>query len=231
MGIIIDLILLAIILINVLIGYKRGLIKVAFNVFAFIIALIVTLILVRPVSYLIINNTQMDENIKQIIIKNNELENEEQISDNNENSGKNIDKEDSTFIKKYIQKTIKEKTDNAKSKAIETVADSISKKVIEIGVSIILFIIIRIIIIFLSFISDIISKFPIIKQLNEIGGIVYGLLKAIIIIYSIITIVFIVSSIKGEGPVGNAIEKSFITKYLYNNNIIVNYCLLDKNLL
>ena len=55
MGIIIDLILLAIILINVLIGYKRGLIKVAFNIFAFIIALIVTLILVRPVSYLIIN--------------------------------------------------------------------------------------------------------------------------------------------------------------------------------
>ena len=74
MGIAIDLVLIFIILLNVFIGYKRGLIKVAFSIFAFLIALIATLILVKPISYLIINNTQIDENIKLIIVKNNKFD-------------------------------------------------------------------------------------------------------------------------------------------------------------
>ncbi len=233
MGIIVDLILIAIILLNVLLGYKKGLIKVAFSIFAFLIALITTLVFVKPVSYLIIENTQIDENIKMIIIKNNTYNNENKISEDNENSeidDKNTEDKD-TFIQKYIYGMIKEKTYEAKNKAVESFADSIAIKSVEILTSIALFIIIRIIIIFLGFLSDTISQIPVIKQFNEVGGIVYGLLKAVIIIYVILTIIFIVNSIKGGGVVGDVIENSYITKFLYNNNIIINYCFLGKSLL
>lgn len=233
MGIIVDLLLIVIILLNVILGYKKGLIKVAFSIFAFLIALITTLFLVKPVSYLIIKNTQLDENIKNIIIKNNTLNNENKISEDSESNEidkKNIE-ENNTFIKKYIYGIITEKTNEAKNKAVETIADTIAIKVVKILTAIVLFIVIRIIIIFLRFLSDMISKIPIIKQFNEVGGIIYGLLKAVIIIYAILTVIFIVNSIKGRGLVGDAIEDSYITKYLYNNNIIVNYCLLDKSLL
>ena len=263
MGIVVDFILVFIILLNVIIGYKKGLIKVAFSIFAFLIALIATLILFKPVSYFIINNTQIDENIKLIIVSNNKFNNENQTngeqenseseSENNkkekenenevENDNENeieIEKEkereeekeeNNTFIKKYVYGIISEKTNEAKNKAIETVADTVSVKAVEILTAIVLYIAIRIIIIFLSFLSDSIAKIPIIKQFNEVGGIVYGLLKSVIIIYLLLTIIFIVNSIKGSGFVGDAIENSYVTKYLYNNNIIVNYCLLDKNLL
>lgn len=233
MGIMVDLILIVIILLNVLLGYKKGLIKVAFSIFAFLIALITTLLLVKPVSYLIIKNTTLDENIKSIIIKNNTFNNENKINEDSENN--EIDEKDTednnTFIKKYIYGTITEKTNEAKNKAVETIADTIAIKVVNILTSIVLFIVIRIIIIFLGFLSDMISQIPVIKQFNEVGGIIYGLLKAVIIIYAILTIVFIFNSIKGSGFLGDAIEESYITKYLYNNNIIVNYCLLDKSLL
>ena len=86
MGIVVDFILVFIILLNVIIGYKKGLIKVAFSIFAFLIALIATLILFKPVSYFIINNTQIDENIKLIIVSNNKFNNENQTNGEQENS-------------------------------------------------------------------------------------------------------------------------------------------------
>ena len=59
----------------------------------------------------------------------------------------------------------------------------------------------------------------------------YGLIKGLIIIYVILTILFFVVSINENGIISNAIENSYITKFLYENNIIVNYCVLGKNLL
>ena len=85
--------------------------------------------------------------------------------------------------------------------------------------------------ILLKFLTEIIANLPIIKQFNEIGGLVYGIIKGLIIIYLILTIMFLVISINENGIIANAIEESNITKFLYNNNIIINYCLLDKNLL
>ena len=228
MGIIIDLILLIIVILNAIIGYKKGLIKVAFNIFAFLIALITTLILVKPVSHLIIKNTTIDENIKNIIINNNELKNDDQII---ENTDEDNQQKNNIFIQKYIEKVITEKTNEAKNKAVEIVADNISMKAVELFVAIALYIIIRIIIMFLSFLSDTISQIPLIKQFNEFGGIIYGLLKSAVIIYLILTIIFIICSIKGNLFISDAIEESYITKFLYNNNIIVNYCFLNKNLL
>ena len=79
MGILIDVILIAIVILNVAIGYKKGLINVIFNICAFLIAILVTLILYKPVSNLIINNTDIDDRIKEVIINNN------QVNENNNN--------------------------------------------------------------------------------------------------------------------------------------------------
>ena len=219
MGIIVDTILIAIVTLSVFIGYKRGLIKVAFSVFAFIIALIATFVLVKPVSYLIIKNTEIDENIKSVIINNNS-KNNEYISENNEDNNNNYEKNDDS-IQQYVKNKITDTTEEAKNKVIETTAETISKKLIEFLTAILIFLVFRVILILLSFLSDQISKIPIIKQCNEIGGIIYGLLKAILIIYLALTTIYIITSIKGNGIINNVIQESYITNYLYNNNILL----------
>ena len=229
MGLIVDTILIAIVVLNVFIGYKRGLIKVVFSIFAFIIALIATLVLVKPISYLIIDNTAIDENIKAVIIKNNMSEENEHISDNDDIEDNNSN--ESNYIQQYIKDKISDTTEEAKNKAIETTAETISKKIIEILTGVLMFITIRIVLIMLKFVSNQLAKVPIIKQCNEVGGIIYGLIKAILLIYLVLTIIFIVTSIKGNGVVHDAIQESYLTNYLYNNNMVVNYCLLNKNLL
>ena len=50
-------------------GYKKGLIGVAFNLCAFLVAIIVTWILYNPVTNLVINNTEIDDGIKNAIIE------------------------------------------------------------------------------------------------------------------------------------------------------------------
>lgn len=219
MGLLMDIVLVAILVLNVIIGYKKGLINVIFNICAFLLAIVITIILYKPVSNIIIENTNIKENIKSTIIN------------NNPNEATKEEKTNTNDIQKYIENTVQGVADDAKEKATETVAETIAIKVVEIITCIILFILTRIILILLKFVTETIANLPLIKQFNEIGGLVYGVVKGLIIIYILLTILFLVVSINGNGAIANSIEESNITKFLYNNNIIINYCLLGKNLL
>ena len=163
---------------------------------------------------------QIDNKIKETIV--NKASRNQDTNEINDNKG---------FIQEYIENEIKSKAEEVKNNTIETIAEAISIRAVEILTWIMLFIAIRIVLILLKFLSEAISEIPIIKQFNEIGGIIYGIIKSAVIIIFVLTIIFIISSINGNGKVNDAIEESYVTKFLYNNNIVVNYCLLDKNLL
>ena len=218
MAILMDIIVIAIILLNIIIGYKKGLVNVIVNIFEFLLAIAVTVILYKPISNVIINNTQIDDRIRETIIVKNTEDNKE-----NETNEENVNK--------FMANQIKEKTADAKEYAIETIADTIAINTVQILTGIILFVAIRFIITLLKFLTNNLSNIPVIKQFNKIGGVLYGLIRAIIIIYIILTILFFVVSINTNGIIASTIENTYITKFLYQNNIIINYCLLGKNLL
>ena len=134
-------------------------------------------------------------------------------------------------VTKYIEDAVRNAADETKSKVKETLAENISLKAIEILTWIVVFVITRAVLLLLKFFADGVANLPIIKQLNGIGGIVYGTAKGLIIVYLILTILFFVVSANSNGEIANAIDNSSVTKFLYDNNIIVNYCLLGKNLL
>ncbi len=203
MGIILDLVILAIIILSIIMGYKKGLISVVFNLCAFILALIITWILYTPVTNLVINKTQIDDNIKNAIIENGVIE---QAS------------EEENAIDKYIQKYVSETA----NKAIESTAGVIAEKVVAIGVAIVLFIVVRLALILLKFIANGIASLPIIKQFNKLGGTVYGILRGFLVVYALLAIMFFIVSVRNNETITNAVESSIITKTLYTNNIILN---------
>lgn len=224
MGILIDLVVVAILILNIIIGYKKGLVNAIFNICAFLIAIAATFILYKPVSNIIINNTDIEQKIKEVIINNNT--NEENI----ENT-QNQDSSEKTTIQQYIDNAIKGVEETAKEETTELVANAIASKGVQILTWIVLFVGIRIVLTILKFLIKGISELPIIKQFNQVGGLAYGVLKGLIIIYLLLTVMFLVISINGNGEIADAINDSHITKFLYDNNIIVNYCFLGKNLL
>ena len=209
MGILLDIIIIAILLISVVLGYKKGLINVAFNLCAFIIALIITLVLYRPITNFVIDNTEFDEKIESVII-------EKGITNGEENTT-----EDGT-LNKYIEEYVMKSVDNTKNEIVKSTATIIAEKIIGIVVMIALFIVIRILLIFAKAIINGIANLPIIKQFNELGGLLYGILRGIVIVYGILTIMFIVISMNNNGVLANSIDTSIISKILYENNIILN---------
>ena len=213
MGIIIDIILIAIIGLTVLYGYKRGLVEVAFKIFSFFVSILISLILFFPISNYIIRNYNIDENIEKAILTNVVKE------QNSTNSEKEVNED--SIILKYINKNIKETTDKAKQEVIEIAAKEISIKIINIGIIIILYIITRIILIFAKNIAAMIANLPILKQFNELGGAIYGLLKSMLIIYVVLAVIMLLSSMTDLSFIVQEILNSRITSILYNNNLII----------
>ena len=209
MGIVLDLILLASLAVSIFFGYKKGLIGVAFNLCAFLVALIVTWILYNPVTNIVINNTEIDDGIKNAIIEKGVIKQDEKNQEENKVN---------EYIGQYITTPITDATNNV----VEETAKVISEKIVAIGVAIVLFIVVRIALILLKFVAEAIAKLPIIKQCNKAGGLVYGAIRGMLMIYTFLAILFLVMSVNNSGTIANMINSSIMSKVLYENNLILN---------
>ncbi len=218
MGIIIDIIVILIIALSVFLGYRKGLIALAVKLFAVIIALIATLILYKPISALIINNTNLDENIQNVIMeKANNQEETNDTSSNKETANTNS-KNETTQATESQEGNIVEQS--LEEKILPEVARELSINIINIGVIIILYFVIKIALHFITAIANIVAKIPIIKQFNKIGGIIYGLLRGLLLIYVILLIISFAGEINPENKLHNQINQSLLTKEMYQNNIL-----------
>ena len=214
MSIIVDLIILAILSICIFLGYKKGLTKCVIKILSFVIALAIAFVLFKPVSALIINNTTIDDNIRDSIVS--------LIQDDVEEEGK-VSKESNLpeSMIKHINKTIEESVNETKMTVVNNVAKELSIGIVNIFVAIGLFIIARIALIFVSAISSMITDLPIIKQVDKLGGVVYGLVEALIIVFIIFAIISFISPMIENSGIIVAINKSIVGSILYNNNLLI----------
>lgn len=208
MGIIFDIILIAIVALNIFICYKKGLVKLAVGLIAVLVSIILAVILYKPVSNLIIEKTQIDENIRDAIIEN--FTSEENTEEN----------KDDGFMK-YIESYVDDTVNKTRNEIVIEASGTIAVKVINICVMLGIFIIARVILILLTFVADIITGLPILKQFNEIGGVLYGIIKSLLIIYVILAILFFIVYITGNTTISDAIANSFITKFFYEHNLLL----------
>ena len=159
-----------------------------------LIALIVTIIIYKPVSGMIINNTSIDEKVKDAIIQNttNIINENEQIQDNNI-------------------------TNQVEDKILPEQAENIAKNVVYAVTAIVLFIVVKIILSIIISLMDFVANLPILKQFNEIGGIIYGIVRGLLIVCICILLIGVYAKINPENDLNNAIQNSHLTKIIYKN--------------
>lgn len=197
MGIIIDIVVILFILLSVFLGYKKGLVALGIHLVAFIVALVIAFVLYRPIGALVINNTNIDENLQETI----ETKLEETI--NTENGGTS-----GISIIGEVQ-----------TEAVSETAKTLSENIIY-GVTIVaLFIILRIALMFITIITNWIAELPILKQINKTGGIVYGLLRGLLIVYLILLIMNLIISLNPQSGVNQAISETYLTKIMMEYNV------------
>lgn len=202
MSIVFDIVVIAIVALCTFIGYKQGLVKSGIKILSFFIAIIVAFALYKPVSKLIINNTSIYNNIKNVMI--------EKIKPEDMDKEQEVDVGDNVALKIMGEAT----------NTIEEIAETFTIKLIETVTLLLIFLIAKIALRFVTALTDLITKLPLLKQVNKLGGTVYGIIKGIILVYTILAVVYLITPLL-QNNIAEDINKSIITKTLYNNNLIL----------
>ena len=235
MEIIVDLIILAIFAICLGLGFKKGLTGSLLKIISFILALVIAFLLFKPVSNFIVDHTNWDETLEQairqtLIEENSQENNQEENIEIQNGEGKEAQIGNEEKVKKqsmsevmidYINETIENAGTEAKNTIVDATARNVAVTIINVGVLIVLFVVSRIILVFIKGLTQLITKLPIIKQFDKLGGILYGLLEAFIIIYVILAILSFVSPMISQTGILQAIENSFLGSIMYNNNLLL----------
>lgn len=210
MSIIIDLIIAGIIALCVIVGYAKGLTGALIKIVSFVLSLIIAFILYMPLSNYIINNTQIDNMIENTI--------RESILKNNDQTKK--EENMPTAITDYINQKVEDASNSVKENVINSTAKDVSQTIVRAGTWIMLFIIARIALIVLKFITALIAKLPVIKQFDKLGGIIYGLLEGLVITYLALALISFITPMT-KGNLSSDINKSYIGSRMYNNNLLL----------
>ena len=210
MAIIIDLIIVGLIAICVIAGYVKGLTGALIKIVSFVLSLVIAFILYIPLSNYIINNTQIDDMVESSI--RNSIIKDEAETKQEENMP--------TVITDYINQQIDEASNTVKENVVNSTAKDVSQTIVRAGTWIVLFIISRIALIVLKYITALIAKLPVIKQFDKLGGIIYGVLEGLVITYFALALISFITPMT-RGNLSNDINKSYIGSSMYNNNLLL----------
>lgn len=196
MGLIIDIAIIAIVVLSIFLGYRKGLVALSIQLFAFIIAVVITFILYQPITNFIVNATGIDEAIQNSILE----------------KANDIMQEDSEMSNTIVEEV--------KNDMLPETARTISINIITFVVVIVLFLLVKIGLRFVTAMANLVAKLPILKQANELGGIIYGFIRGLLIIYVILLVVNISGEISPENSVYKSVNETNLGKFMMKYNVL-----------
>ena len=210
---IIDIIIIALIALGVFFGYKKGLVGILIGVASLILSIIFAFVLQGPVSEYLYS-TPVGTSIESKVT---EFVNDTLSSENNEN----VDSEDNTkkendFFSKVIQDATN--SEDTVKEASKNITMFILKGITFIGI----FILVRIICYILQMILNIVFDLPILHSVNKFGGMAINLVATLLKLWILLAAIQLISSVVAIDFITNLINQSYLTKLLYENNILLN---------
>ena len=226
-GIIVDIVLIIILIGNSAIGYRKGLIKIAFNLLSSIIAIIFVLVLCKPTTNYIMENTQIPNSIESAISEKVEL-----IVQNGAKQAGNqvqgrVDKEVQNsadimnILKIFIGDDLGTILQQATNNIVKTISHEITYKIISVAVCFGLFVIIRLLLLILRGYMEWMADLPFLDIINSAGGMIYGIIDGVFWIYMGLAIVSLLIPIYGKTSIFIAIQESLLGGRMLNNNILL----------
>ena len=83
-----------------------------------------------------------------------------------------------------------------------------------------IFIIVKIVLKFVTALADLIAKLPILKQFNKLGGTLYGIIEGLFIVFLGFAIISLIAPML-DSSVLDAINSSTLGSICYNNNLLL----------
>lgn len=199
--ILIDILVVLLIVLGAFNGHKKGLVGILVG-FAALVLSIVLAFMFQSVVADAIYDTGLGSTVASM------------AKDNMQKMIKNGEDVDSSIYAKVLSSTI---TDDNLVQASENVSRFVMK-----GLSFIaIFLIVRIICYILQMILNIVFNLPILSSINGMGGTIVGGLSVLIKIWIVLALISFISPLPIFDSIISYINKTFLVKMLYNNNMLV----------
>lgn len=207
------LVVLAILVGNALIGSKVGFIRTVFSLCSMIVAIVLTIWISPTVNDLIKGNDKIYNTITSKV--------EKMVP---------FEKEESKIMEGlHLPKSIKEsllesnKLEKTKAPFREYAVEYLTNTFIKALSFILTFVVILIILWTLCFALNLISKLPVLNQINKMAGLVAGLVHGLVVVW----LFFILLTVFGSNEFGQKalqmIGDSEILSIIYNNNLLLKF--------
>ncbi len=210
MGVLFDIILLTLLVISIIIGYRRGLVKSVWK----IVALVVTIVLVMALKSTAVSLLSESRFANTVHTK---------ISENiNMPEGGGVNIAENLNLPEFMQDTVNDGItagEEAAGTVSDAATDALTNVIITIVACVSLFIIIRLILMALRMVMNVVTKVPGIKSVNRLLGALLGAVNMVFIIFLLLAVMSIFAP--ADSNMSDAVNNSYIVKYFYNYNILL----------
>lgn len=191
-------------------GYKRGFVRIVLSMVAMLVTFVLSAILTVPVSAMLAAATPLDENIEESVSG---LVADSGVVDKETISNLNLPEQ----IEEILIEGATEAANGFNEYIVSTVSDLILKAITFFVLIIVIYIIVRIVI----FMLDFISKLPIINSINKTGGLAVGIAQGLLIVWIGCLVVTAFSDKAWAQEVFVQINANPLLTFIYNNNLII----------
>lgn len=215
---------LAILAVNALYGFKKGLIRTIFSFCSLLVAIVLTIWINPMVGDMMKNNDKFYNGVIQKV--------EKMLPDQNGEENRKDNGNKSTYINKLpfpksLKRTLMKNESDYRDMAFNSFRDYISHYVAGIIINALAFIltfaIMTAILWAACFMLNIISKLPILNQINKLAGMMAGLLQGLVIVWIFFILLTVLGSTKFGQDTLRMIGKDDILSLIYNNNILLGF--------
>lgn len=217
-----DLIVMVLVLVSILIGYKRGFIKTGFGLISFFLAIAITFMFYKPVANIIKEKTGFEDWLYEYLYTMNLDEKTEDIEEDAENDFENEASSADIYMENLPDSIIEMlEIDQIKENAKNTIIEKIVEFTVKLFAILIVYIIAKIALAILVWILNLFAKLPVIKEFNQVLGLILGALLGLIRVYSICAIIALISSFSITNSLTAIINSSLFAHTFYDNNLLI----------
>ena len=222
------IIVLAILVIGAVIGWKKGFVDMLFGAVSMTIALILAIIIGPKLGEFVQANTGIME---KLAVKVSQTLNLEELAieiPDTDTFVENLNlpvviKEKITSAEFEEKLNLDKMAEDASEKMAEVVATFLAKMIISALCFVIVFVAALIVLFLLNKVLDVFAKLPLLKQANQIAGLALGAFQAILVIWLFFAVITVISGTEFGQNMFGYINDSKLLSFLYTNNIPMNF--------
>ncbi|MDD6234257.1 MAG: CvpA family protein [Lachnospiraceae bacterium] len=210
---------IAILLINILVGVRKGLIKMVFSMIAVAAVTAVTVFASPHIAGYLAEHTSWETKVYNNTYK--YLEEHDMLLD-----GSGLMDVDKLPLPKSLKQNIADKADELVSQGADAYNSYVTGRIADIiftaAVYVACFIIVSIIVFIIGILLNVASRLPVLKQINRISGGVIGLAVGVIFVWLGFVVITFLGNTSFAPTVFRQIDENAFLTFMYDRNIILN---------